>query len=52
MRETHWGLEPDDDPLRDVVDRVTAVLPPLAALPSGIHHDSLARAIDDLEEAR
>ena len=27
-----------DDPLREVVRRVTAVLPALAALPSGIHH--------------
>lgn len=28
----------EDDPLREVVRRVTAVLPALAALPSGIHH--------------
>ncbi len=31
------GLAPDD-PLREVVRRVTAVLPALAALPGGIHH--------------
>ena len=27
-----------DDPLREVVRRVTAILPALAALPSGVHH--------------
>ena len=29
---------PDDDPLHAIVERVAAVLPRLAALPSGIHH--------------
>jgi 4-aminobutyrate aminotransferase-like enzyme/Ser/Thr protein kinase RdoA (MazF antagonist) len=32
-----WGLTADD-PLHPVVERVAAVLPRLAALPSGIHH--------------